>query len=209
MKDSKIRHSFEEFYDYFCSNRRKVLQIAGIILVLALAVGLKLSSTGRDRVIVDSEDDTEVAGETETETSEEIYVDISGEVMKPGLYILENGSRLYELIDSAGGLTDNADLDRINQAETVTDGQKIIIPALSSSEEGDSVAEAVDDDDGLININTASSEKLTELPGVGEAIAKRIIDYRQGNAFRRKEDIKNVNGIGDKTYEKLEPMITI
>lgn len=209
MKDSKIRHIFEEFYDYFCSNRRKVLQIAGIILVLALAVGLKLSSTGRDRVIVDSEDDTEVAGETETETSEEIYVDISGEVMKPGLYILENGSRLYELIDSAGGLTDNADLDRINQAETVTDGQKIIIPALSSSEEGDSVAEAVDDDDGLININTASSEKLMELPGVGEAIAKRIIDYRQGNAFRRKEDIKNVSGIGDKTYEKLEPMITI
>ena len=95
MKDSKIRLIFEDFYDYFCSNRKKVLQIAGIILVLALAVGLKLSSAGKDRVIVDSEEVTEVASETEAETSEEIYVDISGEVMKPGLYILENGSRLY------------------------------------------------------------------------------------------------------------------
>ena len=208
MKDSDLRDRLSDVLDYLSSNRRKVMRIAGIVLIVVIAVLLKAGSASKDRVIIDSADDDNGSVVSEA-VNKEICVDISGEVINPGIYILEEGTRLYELIEKAGGLQDDADLDMINQAETVSDGQKIIIPAKTENESagvyGDDNGNA---DNGLININSASKDKLMELPGVGEAIAQRIVDYRTQNRFIRKEDIKNVSGIGDKTYEKMESLIT-
>ena len=208
MKDSDLRDRLSDVLDYLSSNRRKVMRIAGIVLIVVIAVLLKAGSASKDRVIIDSADDDNGSVVSEA-VNKEICVDISGEVINPGIYILEEGTRLYELIEKAGGLQDDADLDMINQAETVSDGQKIIIPAKTENESagvsGDDNGNA---DNGLININSAPKDKLMELPGVGEAIAQRIVDDRTQNRFIRKEDIKNVSGIGDKTYEKMESLIT-
>ena len=128
MKDSDLRDRLSDVLDYLSSNRRKVMRIAGIVLIVVIAVLLKAGSASKDRVIIDSADDDNGSVVSEA-VNKEICVDISGEVINPGIYILEEGTRLYELIEKAGGLQDDADLDMINQAETVSDGQKIIIPA--------------------------------------------------------------------------------
>ena len=153
-----------------------------------------------------------------------VYVDIGGCVKKPGVYQVVEGTRLCEVIKAAGGLTPEADVSQINQAETVTDGQKVVIPAIGegSQEEGrgegdDSTATAGETDsaggitaDGRVNINKADSTQLQELPGVGPATAEKILDYREANgAFQSPEEIKNVSGIGDKTYEKMKDKICV
>ena len=111
-----------------------------------------------------------------------------------------------KVIEKAGGLKKNAEMDQINRAEIVTDGQKIVIPAKGETIAASGGAAA----SGLININTADSTALQEIPGVGPATAEKIIAYRTENGrFASKEDIKNVSGIGEKTYEKMKDKITV
>lgn len=142
-----------------------------------------------------------------------LYVDISGCVESPGVYEVEEGTRLFQLIEKAGGLTENADIEGINRAETVSDGQKIIIYA--ESEEAQRAGGTVNDKErsasnGKININTAGESELQDIPGVGPVTADRIIVYREENGrFSSIEDIKNVSGIGEKTFEKLKDHITV
>lgn len=151
------------------------------------------------------EEEESVSEERQTE-KQEIYVDISGQVEKPGVYIVSDGTRLYEVIEKAGGLKKNAEMDQINRAEIVTDGQKIVIPEKGETIAASGGAAA----SGLININTADSMALQEIPGVGPATAEKIIAYRTENGrFASKEDIKNVSGIGEKTYEKMKDKITV
>ena len=151
------------------------------------------------------EEEESVSEERQTE-KQEIYVDISGQVEKPGVYIVSDGTRLYEVIEKAGGLKKNAEMDQINRAEIVTDGQKIVIPEKGETIAASGGAAA----SGLININTADSMALQEIPGVGPATAEKIIAYRTENGrFASKEDIKNVSGIGEKTYEKMKDKIMV
>lgn len=149
-----------------------------------------------------------------------VYVDIGGCVKKPGVYQVVEGTRLFEVIKEAGGLTPEADVSQINQAETVTDGQKVVIPAIGDAaetgQEGGEAAGGSGTDssgitaDGKVNINKADSQGLQELPGVGPATAEKILDYREANgAFQSPEEIKNVSGIGDKTYEKMKDKICV
>lgn len=140
-----------------------------------------------------------------------LYVDISGCVKKPGVYEVEEGTRLFQLIEKAGGLTDEADTESINRAEAVSDGQKIIIYKKGEASEG-TVSGGPNGTDlpGKININTADSGRLQDIPGVGPVTADKIIQYREENGrFASIEDIKNVSGIGDKTFEKLKDHITV
>ncbi len=156
-----------------------------------------------------------------------IYVDIGGEVNSPGVYELSEGTRLFQLIEKAGGLTDDADIDVINRAETVYDGQKILIASteetMSSAEKAGSKAAtdigggaAVDSNSAYssgnskVNINTAGSVDLQTIPGIGPSKAERIIEYRSSNGyFKSIEDIKNISGIGDKTFDNIKKYITI
>lgn len=150
------------------------------------------------------------------EAAETVCVYICGEVNTPGVYALSQGARIYEAVALAGGLTEDADDAVINQAEPVTDGMMIRIPAVGSDEAAEA-AEALaagytvaTDGTALVNINTADAAALTTLPGIGESKAAAIIAYRQENgAFASIEDLRNVSGIGDSTYERLSPLITV
>ena len=158
----------------------------------------------------DSDSNTAVV-ETEPETTK-IIVDIGGEVVSPMVAELDEGSRVADAIEAAGGVTKNADLTDINRAAFIEDGEKIYIPALPSeeneSDDGGGSGTSSGYSDGKININTADSEELQELSGVGPATAQKIIDYRKENGrFSSIEDIKNVSGIGDKSFEKIKDMI--
>ena len=105
----------------------------------------------------------------------------------------------------AGGLSEDADPDHVNRASFVEDGQKIIIPVKGSeyTDDGTAAAFSPEADSGLININTASADELKTLSGIGDVTAEKIIEYRSSTAFKSKEDIMSVDGIGNKTYEKM------
>lgn len=151
---------------------------------------------------------TASGGQETAEQAARIYVDISGCVKEPGVYEVSEGTRVFQLIEEAGGLTEDADIEGINRAEPLIDGQKIVIYERT----GDSAASAGagEEKDGRININTADSELLQEIPGVGPVTAEKIIRYREENGrFAAAEDLKNVSGIGEKTFDKLKDHIRV
>lgn len=157
---------------------------------------------------VQSEDQAESDGKT---AAAQIYVDIGGQVKNPGVYTVKEGTRVFEVIEKAGGLTEDAFIEQINQAEAVTDGQKIVIPSSEDTQQSLMPQTASGkDSSGLVNINSADSQTLQEIPGVGPATAEKIIAYRTENGrFSSIEDLKNVSGIGDKTFEKMKDKITV
>ena len=129
----------------------------------------------------------------------------------PGVYELEEGARLAELVELAGGLAEEADIDAINRASEVRDGQKVYIPrigetALAAGGESGTAATAASD--GRVDVNHASSEELQRLPGVGPATAEKIIAYREANGpFTAPEDLMQVSGIGQKTFAKMADLV--
>lgn len=145
---------------------------------------------------------------SETTDSEGVYVHICGEVMEPGVYELPEGSRIFEAVKAAGGLTDEADEASLNMAEKVSDGMQIVI--LSYDEIVERSAAEQEAKSGLVNINTASREQLMTLSGIGEARAEDIIRYREeSGGFNVIEDIKKVPGIKDAAYLKIKDNITV
>ncbi len=145
------------------------------------------------------------------DTKTRIAAYICGEIYEPGVYEVESGARIADVLELCGGVTENAALEFINLAEPVTDGMKIYVP---SKEEVDGMSpiqsENNTEDNGLININTADVSELTELPGIGETKASAIVEYRkEAGGFKNVEDLLNVNGIGDSTYEKIKNLICI
>ncbi len=145
-----------------------------------------------------------VIKENQDEEEEFIFVHIEGCVNNPGLIKTKYGTRLYELIEEAGGKTDEADLTRINLASVVSDEQKIFIPAKVVLDETNETETTI------VNINTASKEKLMTLSGVGEGTAEKIIKYREQNGyFNTIEDLMNVSGIGESKFNGLKDDITV
>lgn len=160
-------------------------------------------------------------------TKEPIAVHVIGAVPRPGLYEFAEGARVQDAIDAAGGLLSSANVDSINLAALLEDGQQLDIPYKSgqepstqepgSSEDGldlpGGTEEPTDTGGGendLVNINTASLEELDSLPGIGPTIAQRIIDYRDENGpFAVIEDILNVSGIGPSTFDQIKDLITV
>lgn len=144
------------------------------------------------------------------EEVEILYVDIAGEVNSPGVYQMTPGSRVFEVIEKAGGLTENADVARLNRAGIVSDGEKITVPSVKDSLQEAQGSAVGSPDDGLVNINTANEEELTKLTGIGPSTARKIIEYReQHGAFVKTEDIMNISGIGNKTYENIKDFIVV
>lgn len=156
--------------------------------------------------------------EEEPESKEEsiIMVHISGQIYKPGLVELESGKRLKDAVELAGGLKKDADLDKINLAKKLSDEEKIYIPKIGEelSEEIQSIVmesttSSNSKDSSKVDINNCDKEALLSLPGIGEVIAGRIIEYREINKFKTIEDIKSVSGIGDKKFEGIKELITV
>lgn len=159
----------------------------------------------------DSNEAVEDPSNSSTASLSEIYVDISGCVYNPGVYKLKSGTRLFQAIEKAGGLTLEADINSINQAEEVYDGQKILIASKNELDDGTYSGQTTTESaSSKININTADLILLQNIPGVGPSTAQKIIDYRTTSGrFKSIEDIKNVSGIGEKTFEKMKEYITV
>ena len=165
------------------------------------------------------------------ESKKKIYVYVTGEVNNPGVYWVDEGSRIIDAIEAAGGTTDNANLTKINLVYVIEDGTKINIPSnkelntdkefnyiTQGSGEGstDKKEETKEKDtskssfNSKVNINTATQTELETLPGIGPSIALKIIKYRQENGkFTSIEEIKNVSGIGDSKYEEIKDYILL
>lgn len=154
-----------------------------------------------------------------------IIVHIIGEVNKPGVVKLEEGARIIDAISAAGGQTENADLSKVNLAYIVEDGTQIYIPkynenltdiSLIREDAGEGIIKesVVNNETSTnktkVNINTATKEKLITLPGIGDSMAEKIIEYRtQNGKFEKVEDIKKVSGIGESKFNNIKDMITI
>lgn len=158
----------------------------------------------------------------------EIYVHVSGAVAGPGVYNLAARARVVDAVEAASPLPE-ADLQALNLAAPLVDGQKIVVPKVGEVGPGSTGLPgpgpggvmapapgsggnlpAAPGSGGQVNVNTASQAELETLPGIGPALSQRIIDYRTRNGpFRAPEDLKNVSGIGDKRFEQLKDLITI
>jgi len=145
-----------------------------------------------------------------TPTPRPLCVYVSGAVVRPDVYELPYDSIVKDAIEAAGGPTGEADLNRINLARRVHDEEQIYVPQKGEESLPVSPPSPSSQGGGKVNINTATTEELSTLPGIGPTKAQSIIDYRTTNGpFQSIEDIKNVRGIGDATFEKLKDRITV
>jgi len=210
----KIKDMFEDLI----RDRKSLLKIMSVTVILLLALILRIHGANKANITVDTADAVTEEGSDGPEESgvrapsdKIIYIDLGGAVAKPGVYKVSPDTRLYMVIEMAGGLTEDADTNSVNQASFVEDGEKIIIPSkgdISAAPEDMQGADAVSPDaSGLVNINTAAKDELMTLNGIGEVMAERIIEYRKNNRFRNKEDIMSVKGIGSGIYEKIKDSI--
>lgn len=150
--------------------------------------------------------------QTETEKAEasetKIYVQVSGAVASPGVYELPEGSRIFEAVALAGGVTEEADASQMNQAQKLSDGEMIYIRHQGEEEPEGTVIEQQTDD--RINLNTATEEQLMTLPGIGQAKAKSIVAWREANGgFTQIEDLMKIEGIKEGIYSKIENNIRV
>ena len=202
-----------------------VIAIAGIV-----AIGIMYFIYNKNQVKEDINIENEIlvnnVSTNENNTNDDIVIiHITGSVKNPGIVKLKEGSRIEDAIEAAGGLTEIADITKVNLAYVVEDGTKIKIPSASEEDIGDE--DIIDSKSGdniiieentissnnstqTININKATEKEFETLPGIGPSLASKIIEYRNQNGkFGSIEDIKNVNGIGDNKYEKIKDLITV
>ena len=186
--------------------------VIAVVLLLLVAVGGLLPK--KEEAVEESEAlvTTVLAEKTEENTTLEavIFVDIKGEVKKPGVYQMKVGDRVKDALDAAGGLTAEADSQKVNLAQRVEDQMVIVVPKVG--EEAEAIPAGATSKEvskeGKVNINTATVEELKTLKGVGEKKAEAIIEYRKKNgSFKTKEDLMKVRGIGKKLFESFEERI--
>lgn len=199
-----------------------------IIIILVSVAGIiyvkQFSGKSSQGIIRDtSYDNTHEKGVTTAtgemkETEQWIYVQVCGQVNNPGVYKLSAGARVYEAVSMAGGFTDLALQNNVNQAQTMCDGEQIYVPAqgeetqpMNDNEAGSNTGmSGISGQGNLVNINTADVDKLKTLPGIGDARANAIISYRESNgSFGSIEDIKNVSGIKDAAFDKIKELICV
>lgn len=211
-----------------------------VLIIICLAIirskmlkdNNKIYSINKDEEIIFKEDIV-----LDNNEVKKIKVDIKGQVLNPGVYELDDGSRVIDIINLAGGLTDSANTSLINLAKLLVDQMVVIIYSNEEVENSNvkevetvfkiiekecncpnikndscintELDETNEENIGIININTATLEELMTLPSIGESKAKAIIEYRKENLFNTIEDIKNVSGIGEALFEKIKEYITI
>lgn len=201
-------------------NKNIIISVLTIIFLLSALVYNLLYINNKKNEIIQEINYEEIEEKIEEIEEKKIYVHIAGAVDTPGLYELNEGSRVNDLVIAAGGLLENADLTDINLAYVLIDAIKVTIPTkeenvnntviisnqISSKKESGSI----ENNSGLININTATIAQLKTLNGIGDATANKIIEYRNSNgSFKSVEELKNVSGIGDAKYAKISDYVTI
>lgn len=227
--------------NFYYTYKRKIIILASCLLVLLLGLFsfyLINNEYKTEEKEIKIEEVVKESKQEEENVDTKIFVDIKGEVVNPGVYELELGSKVIDAINASGGLTESAYTRYLNLSKKLKDEDVIIVNNLSEiesikesknkeviKETSNSVSLDINDvitndyeseEDNsdktivLVNINTANVEELTTINGIGESTAKKIIDYREKNGiFESIEDIQNVSGIGEKKYEQIKESITI
>lgn len=191
--------------------------------LLVIVIFLFIGKSPREKLDIHTSDFSaylEESGQKEDEDEDQknsadikIIVDLKGEIINPGIYEANDGERVQDLITKAGGFSKNADKLKVNLAQKVKDEMVIYVPKIGEEINVSLFDEAVsttNNSEGKVNINSANKDQLQTIPGIGPSKADAIIEYReQKGEFKKIEDIKNVTGIGEKTYEKLKDSISI
>lgn len=217
----------------FLNKKQKIILIIIVIFILLFIAYYILSKANNSKYIsFDTEDIQEETIEIEEdinnnkkedmdkENNEEIIVHVTGAVINEGVVKVKNGSRILDVIEKAGGISDRADLSKINLAYAVQDGQKIYVPCIDDedkvntieNEAGENIVQENEKDtkSNKVNINTATQTELETLNGIGTSTALKIINYRNENGkFKKVEDIKNVPGIGESKFENIKDSISV
>lgn len=191
----------------------KIGAVALVVLVVA-GVGWAAFSSMRAPAFEVHVDDAVAPSSSEPEAVEvkaQVYVYVTGAVANPGVYSLDEGLRVCDAVEAAGGLTEDADASTVNLARVLSDGEHIALPtkaevetALAQGSAGGAAASS------LVNINTADASALETLSGVGSATAQAIISDREQNGpFSTIEDLMRVDGIGEKKFAKLKDSICV
>lgn len=201
--------------------------IIGIAIIALAGFGYYKSSSdnlnsNQIESIVDTKQTENINNQSETEKRENEdnsskMCQIDGCVNRPGVYSFKKDDRIKDIVGLAGGFTKEADTKSVNLAMKLKDEMKIFIPSKNetsklqnhNTENSQIVTLKDNNSTNLVNINTADSNKLQTLPGIGPSKAKKIIEFREKNQFKKIEELKNVDGIGEKTFESLKSLITI
>ena len=219
--------------------RKQILIVSLIIILIGGVAGLSIykylksnKKEPKEEIVITKKNSLE---KKKVEQIEKYKVDIKGEVINPGIYSLEKDKRVIDVIALAGGLTENADTSVINLSKKINDEMVIIVysheqvtdfkktkeiekqvqekciqPDENSLQNDSCIKTENTTQTGLININTASLEELTTLPGIGESKAKDIIKYREANnGFKSIDELTNISGIGESIIVKIKKNITV
>ncbi len=193
--------------------------LTGILVLACVLVGVGAlhfgSHTSDDYSLASADESQFEKQDTQTET-QKILVDVEGSVLSPGLYELDADARVGDAVNAAGGLAADAVPAQINLARKIADGEQVYVAsvddaAVSLGQSSMSVgALGKGSEQGKININTASSDELQKLSGIGPSLAERIIDYRESNGrFSSVDDLQNVSGIGKSRFANIKDKICV
>ena len=232
----------KEYFMKLSKNQKiMIIAIAAIILIVFLILHGIFYSNNNELVITNESNETSdekweaISSNSYAKKDGKIVINVVGEVNNPGVVTLDEGARIIDAINAAGGKTDKADISEINLAYVLDDGVRLYIPSFSEMKEkkldnSTNSKDTISSDTGVsnivmeevaveknntneikkININKASKEELKQLSGVGDSVAQAIIDYRQKNGkFNTIEDIKKVPGIGESKFSNIQKMISV
>ena len=195
-------------------NIRKYIYIITIIIFIIFCIMViirkKELKDNNINYTVNKEEDI-INKDNEDNEEEYIYVDIKGEVINPNVYKIKKGLRVIDVINLAGGLTEESDTSNINLSKIVTDEMVIVIKSKNNEEVYiDSDVDINNNNNNqLIDINTCTIDELLTLPGIGESKANNIIEYRKKNKFNTINDIMNVSGISESLFNKIKEYIKV
>lgn len=195
-------------------DKKKIIGSIAILCAIAIISMIYYFSTRPSKKISENEI---FAEESNAQTNDEKYITvyINGEVKNPKVYRMKDGSIMDDLVREAGGFTQNADMDRLklqlNLALKLRDGDHIYIYSKNDSgTQISSSSQLSSSEGGKVNLNTATKDELKTVPGIGDVTAQKIIDFREKNGgFKTIDDLKKIDRIGEKTFEKFKDKVDI
>ncbi|WP_217644037.1 helix-hairpin-helix domain-containing protein [Bacillus sp. cl95] len=202
--------------------KEAIFSFAGLVAVIFYVLtpesqGQEMNTVKKEAVEIEVEEqpvqkmEEKVPNEKE-QALQTLMVDVKGAVVHPGVFQATSEERVKDLVNRAGGLTETADPNQVNFAAHIEDEMVIYVPKIGEEKiqiADSSTGSKQEDSPDKINLNQANETELQMIPGVGPAKAKAIIEYRESTGFKTIDDIKNISGIGDKTFEKLKDFITV
>ena len=215
---------------FISRNAARLKVVAGVLGILAVtAFGLFGSASAQSETFVKTDDESSVqaAQESNVESDsiqssltsssvadKQLCVYICGQIASPGVYYLDEGSRVCDVVERAQGFLEDASPESLNLAREIQDGEQITVP---SKEEASGVsittsaqAMSASSASSLINVNTANATELEEIPGIGPSLAQRIITYRaEQGSFKSIDELENVSGIGSKKIESMRAYVCV